>query len=362
MKNKVYIGYSEVATLISIMIGTKAFLGYPRLVTQLGMTAGWIIVFFSGLISLCLWLLISSFLACFPKKSLTAITESTFGSIIGTVLNIVVFTFSILVISNSLRIFSEVVIITALTETPVIVLTLVFILAAWIAAYYGIEAISRSAYISFPFIIASVIAVLILLYPYYDFKQITPIWGSGILSIGKNSFLGISAFGEVILLCYIIHYFQFDVKKVKQAGAFSIILVTIFFAAIVIVYQMVLPVPTSIETLVPFYQLSRSINLGHYFQRVESIFVMFWIFTAFLRLSMGLFVSTIIFQDTLKLPYYRPLLPAICLLVFSLSLTPADMMQTVMYEDIKFNYGWLVTFVLPLFILVVALILKRKEE
>jgi spore germination protein (amino acid permease) len=361
MKDKVLVGHSEIAALFAIILGTKAFMGYPRLVTQLGLTAGWMIVLFGGLISLGLWLMIMGLMAKFPGKSLTFIAEDTFGSILGTGLNILMFLYILFTTSNLLRLLAEGVIFTALRETPVSALTVLFILMAWIGAYYGIEGIARTAYIAFPFITLGVAFALLSLYTYYDIRQLLPIFGSGILPVAKNSVIQTSAFGEIIFIAYFIKYFSFDAQKLRNTGIFSISFVTIFFMAVVVVYLMVFPVPVSNEALSPFYQLSRTIFLGYYFQRVEAVFVLFWNFSSFILLSASLLISATILQDTLKLPYYRPLLPALCLLVLSLALTPKNLMQAISLEgEIRMTYGSLFTFVLPLVILFVALIRRKR--
>lgn len=360
---KASIGHSEATVFIIVMTGTKVLLGYPRLVTEVGFNAGWLISLLSGLISIGFWLVISSILNRFPGKSLAEITEIILGPVLGLIANVIVVLYVLFGTSNLVRLFSEAVILTSLTETPLSILALLLILGTWIAAYYGLEAITRSAYIFFPFIALSIVVVLIALYPYYDFKQFLPFLGSGALPVLKYSFLGTSAFGEVISLAYLAGYFAFGPEKLKKIGALGLFIVTLFFVAIVGAYLMVLPFPTSFETYVPIYQLSRSIFLGHYFQRVEAVFVIFWTFMAFLRLSAGIMVVAVILQDTLKLPYYRPLLPALCLLTFSLSLTPIDLIETMKLEgQVRMVYGWLVAFVLPLLIWGTALLLRKGDN
>lgn len=360
---KASLGHSEAAAFIIVMIVTKVLLGYPRLVTEVGFNAGWLISLLSGLISIGFWLVISGILIRFPGKSLAEITEIILGPVLGQIINLLVVCYVLFGTSNLLRLFSEAVILTTLTETPISILALLYILGTWIAVYYGLEAISRSAYIAFPFVVISVIVVLLVLYPYYDFKQFLPFMGAGVLPVIKHSFLGTSAFGEVTSLAYLAGYFSFGPEKLKKIGVFSLFIVMAFFVTIVGAYLMVLPFPTSLETYVPIYQLNRSIFLGHYFQRVEAVFVIFWAFMAFLRLSAGIMVVAVILQDTLKLPYYRPLLPALCLLTFSLALTPADLVETMKLEgQVRMVYGWLVTFILPLLIWGIALLLRKGDS
>lgn len=361
--NKVRLGYSEMTAFLLIMMGTKVFLGYPRMVTQQGATAGWLIPLFSGLLAIGLWLVIMRLLEQFPGKSLTEITELVLGPVLGVGVNLVVFLYFFVSTALLLRIFSDSVSLTILTETPISAIGILFLLGAWFTVYYGIEAISRSASIALPYLFFGMLTVLVVLYPYYDFKKLLPLMGEGGWPLLKYSFLGLSSFGEVIALAYLIPFFSFDSKKLKRIGVIGIGITMVLFTVFVMAYLMVLVYPTSTETLLPVFQLSRSIFLGHYLQRVEAVFVIFVAFNALLRISIGLFVTLHILKDTLKLPYYHPLLAVFCLLLFTIAFTLHDMIETVYLESfLSMTYGWMITYALPLFIFFIALLRKKGEN
>ncbi|PKM85999.1 MAG: hypothetical protein CVU87_13455 [Firmicutes bacterium HGW-Firmicutes-12] len=357
----VKLGYSEAVAMVMIFIGSKAFLGYPRFLVDLGLNAAWLLVFISILISILFWLVIVSLLNRFPGKSLMEINQIVLGSFLGLVVNMISLLYIIISTSNLLRIFSDAVIITALPHAPISAMVILFVIAMWIAAYLGLEAISRNAYISLPFIIIGVTAVLLMLYPFWDIKELFPVMGIGPARLLFNSFLNISAFGEILLLGFLAPYFSFDGTKLKNIGIFSIASVGFYFLFITITYLMVIPLPSALESLTPFYQLSRSIYLGRYYQRLESVFIFFWIYTAFLRLSIGLILAAIVTRESLKIPYYRPLLPALIVIFFSLALTPAQFVTAISIEKYRMWFGWIFTFLIPTGIWVVALI-RRKDE
>ena len=86
-------------------------------------------------------------------------------------------------------------------------------------------------------------------------------------------------------------------------------------------------------------------------------------FTAFLWIATGLLVGAIILQDTFKLPFYRPLLPALTLLTFTTAFLPEDLIQAIKLEgEIRMVYGWIIAFILPIFVSLVALILRKGED
>lgn len=361
MDKSTKMGYSEALAITMIFIGTKAFLGYPRTVIEQGYTAGWLIVLVGGLSSVVLWMVISRLLARFPGKSLMEIIDIVLGPGLGLIVKLVGFIYILLTTSLLLRQFSDAVILTALPHAPISSLAFLFVIPVWIATYLGIEAITRSAFISLPFILFGVLAVLLSIYPYWEYNKLFPVLGAGpglVLLYGATN---VSAFEEVIILAILVPFFSFGSDKLKQVGVISLLFVTFVFVLITLVFLMVLPYPVATENLAPFYQLSRTIYLGRYYQRVEAAFILFWTFTAFLRLAIGLIACTYVLQETLKLPYYRPLLPALIMLILSLALTPAGLMQTVELEKIRLTYSGLIAFGIPCAVFAVAL-LRRKGE
>lgn len=342
------IGYPEAFAMILVLIGTKAFLGYPRLMTELGMTAGWMIVIVGGIAAIGFWLVIAQLIDRFPGKSLIKINEELLGSFFGTALNLTFLVYIIVVSSVLLRQFADIIVFSALPEAPISSLTFLFLIPAVAAVYMGLEAISRSTYISLPFILVGVIAVLLSLYNQWDAKQLLPVLGTGLGAVLKYGFLTVTTYEEILVLAILAPYISIEKSKLRMLGIESLLVVITVFTLIVLVYLMIFPIPGGNENLAPFYQLSRAISFGRYFQRVEAVFILFWTFTAFLRISISILVAVLVFMEIFKLPYYRPILPAIGVFIFSLSMTASDLMQTVVFEvRYHYLYGWLITLFLP---------------
>lgn len=359
MDRIVKFGFSEALSIVIIFLGSKVFLGYPRYIARAGLTAGWLVVLVSFFVALGFWLMISGLLARFPGKSLMEINNYLLGPLFGLGLNLILLLYAVVANSLVLREFSESVILTALPDAPISSLTVLFTLPVLLVAYLGIEAITRSSFISLPFIIFGSFSALVLLYPFWDFNQLLPIFGSGPLKIIQAGFLASSAFTEVLILAIFVHYFSFDNKTLKKVGIIAIGVTAFSFIFMTAVYLMVIPVPAATELLVPFYQMARSIFLGRFFQRVEAIYTIFWTFSAFMRTTIGLTVTAVIIKETLNLPYYRPVLPAIIMLFLSLSLSPESVMQALEFEKINSMTSW-VLLAIPAGLLFLALV-KGKE-
>lgn len=357
----VLVGYGEAIALTMIFSGSKAFLGYPRFLAEVGMTAGWLIAFIGMILSMLFWLVISALLNRFPGKSLIEINKLTLGRFGGLAANLTLLAYLVFSTGNLLRLFSDAVIITALPEAPISAIALLFITVMWLTAYLGLESISRNAFIALPFILTGVSLVLLLLYPFWDFKELFPLFGTGLPRILLQGLFDTSAFGEILILAFLAPNFSFDGTKLRNIGFISIGILGFYFVSITIVFLMVIPVPTALENLTPFYQLSRSIYISKYYQRLESVFILFWTYTAFLRLSLGLFVAAAVTRDTFSLPYYRPLLPSMIIIFLALTLTPAELTTAITLEKYRLMLGWVITLLMPACVWVIA-VLRRKGE
>ncbi len=358
--NEVRIGHSEAAALAIICIGAKAFLGFPRFLAKMGATAGWMIILLAGIFSMVIWFGLSFLLQRYPGKSLTQITNHVVGKNLGLVFNGVILIYIIVATSIHLRLFSEAVVITALPQAPISALALLFLISVWIATHLGLEALSRSAAIAFPYLLIGVLAVLIALYPFWDFKNLLPFLGEGVTAVVTNGFFNITSFGEIFILAYLASFFSFSARRLRNVGLFSLGFVTLAFLFIVIVYLMVFPMPVATETLAPFYQLSRQIFLGRYFQRVEAVFVLFWTFTAFFYLSAGIIVSAVIIKEAVEIPYHRPLIPVLSIFIYCLALTPGDIVEIININRLLIVYGWAIIFAIPCLVWVLAMIKGKR--
>lgn len=350
------IGRSEIFALTLVYTGTKILLGIPRSFIEIAGTAGWMLPILSGLISLMLWFFVAKLLERFPGKSIMKINEEVAGPLFGTGLNIFLIIYLIVSSGNLLRLFSESVIVSALPAAPISSVAFLFLVPMVIAVYLGLEPIIRCMFISLPFIVFGTTGILFALIPFWDFTQIFPLFGEGLPKILTYSLPLTSVFGEVGILAILAPYFSFDGQKIRQVGFQCIILLSLFFSLSTLVYEIVIPYPGSIESYLPFYQMGRSIYLGRFFQRVESVFILFWTFSAFLRLAIGLFVGTYIYKEIFKVPYLLPLVPAMAITYLSLALTPTDLMHSVELERYRLLVGSLFTFGIPIGTLVLALL------
>lgn len=363
MKNEeTLIGHREALTLLVTLMSGKVFLSLPRNMALLGDSAGWLIVLFSGLWSLVGFYFLNRLLFKFPDQDIIQISQTVIGRWGGTLTGGVFFLFFLTASTLLLRQFAESFIIAILPETPISVLMAFFIVLLIYGAIQGIETLSRVAWFFGPYLLLAFIVTILFSFPFADPAFLLPIFGKGIMPIMKHSFFHASLFSNIIMLGLIAPKIQ-QRNKVAGVGLFSILIAMVINVIVTMAVIMTFNPASAAHLIFPIFQLTRLITLGEFIQRVEAVFVFLWFFTAAILMG-GLFYGTVIsFSHTFGIKNHRPLVFAIGVLIFTLSLFPESMTETILLDDfIISKYYPLISFGLPFLLWIAAIITKKGRR
>ncbi len=362
MKNKVQIGRWGIIWIITNMICAKIYLNFARVTIETAGTAGWLLTIFASIVSLMFFILIAKLYKPFAGKDLMDLGEYVGGSFGRVAVGLIIISFFIFIISIVLREFGENMKIIGYNISPISFILAFFMAGVVASAYFGLEAMSRLITIGGP--IASVVFFIVLISDakYYEITNIFPILGNGVYSIFGSGILKTSFFAEFFVLFLLIPYIKSH-NEFKTIGYYSLALSSIYLVLASLVFSLVFPYPSNTESFLPLYQMARLINIGRFFQRVESIFVFSWVFVAIHYLSIGFYMIVYVFKKTFKLQYYRPIIIPFAIIIFTLSFIPKNLMDSIVLKTHYFNNAaWLVTFILPIFILIIARMIKKGKK
>ncbi|MCX7923321.1 MAG: spore germination protein [Clostridia bacterium] len=364
-ENKIKFGKWEASALIITLIITQLILGFPRLMVETAGTAGWIVVLYVTILALLAFFIIEKLYSSFKGKDLLDISERIGGSILRILVGIIFLAYFIFIISIVLRSFAENMKVITLQQSPISYVTMFFIIGMIAGAYAGIEALVRFCAIVMPIILAGLLLIFIAVSPHFNFENIFPILGTGPIDIFGKGFLRVSVFSAISLLFFITPFIKTH-KSFRTVGYVSIGVSAAFFFVGTFAYLLVYPFPIGVEGFLPVYQLSRLVEYGRFFQRIESVFVLIWAASALIYLSSVFYFIVYVFKKTFKLEYYKPLILPFAILIFNISLIPPNLVTAVELES-KYirTYVWIISFVIPIVILVTAKYFKRgtnKEE
>ncbi|MHB8917004.1 MAG: GerAB/ArcD/ProY family transporter [Desulfocucumaceae bacterium] len=352
-------GLAEAVVLLTISSMALIFLTHPRSLVEIAGPAAWLSVLAGMALALLQVYIVYLVLKPYPDKNIVEVTRDSLGRIAGTAANLLYALFFISVAAIFTRNFSEALLLSALPRTPISVVTVGYIAMGILGAFYGLEAMARSARVTFPFVVGGITFLLLSLIPMWDSTNLFPILGNGLYNVFVRGGLGSAGITEILLAGVIVQSF----KNPKMFGkiASRAIIISYFYLTLLEVF-LVLTVfwASAEEYTLPFYSLSRIIYFGRFFQRVESVFIVIWGYVGMVKIALTLYASAVTLAGTFKLPDYRPLIWPVALIAFVSSLLPPDFPTAVLIESNYLRlFTWLPAVIVPLAVLAADRIRNR---
>jgi len=334
MQSKIKFGMWEAITLLINLVCTKIFLFYPRMAVEDAGTAGWMMSIFSSMLTFILLFIFMKLQKPFENKDILDIAEHLGGRplkiLIGIILAGIMFVVEIIVI----REFSEDMKTISLPQSPLSFIMIFFIIGAVLGSMLGIEAIVRLNAIVVPMIFAAFIVILLGVIPNMDFNNIFPIYGTGLNDIFGNGLLRVSVFTELLAI-FLLPPFLGDNKRFGRTGYIVLGFSSVFLLSSSLAYILSFPYPSSLEPFSPIYQMAKLINLGRFFQRIESMFVFIWSLGALLYITSLFYLIVYVIAKSMNLKYLRPLILPMAVNVFSAAFLQPNLISII---EIKTNF------------------------
>lgn len=360
MEGKIKFGMAEAVVLLTMSNMARIFLSFPRALLEMSGPAAWLSSITGMGLAVLQAYLFYHILKPSPGQNIVDIANKSLGNIAGTIFNIIFASFFLAVAALFTRTFSEALIITALPSTPISVLMTGFIMLAVLGSYIGLEAMARSARLTYPFVLSGIALLLLGVSPKWDLQQLFPILGNGPVNVFAMGGLISGAVTEILLAAVIVKSFhgpEMFLKITSRAMLMGFTYLMVLSIVLVITHGW----NTAQENTLPFYNLARLIYLGRFFQRTESIFIIIWGFIGMIKVALTLYAAAQTLAGTFRLTDYRPLLWPLALIAYAGSIIPHDMPSALRLESVLIReVAWLPTVALPLVILLVSRIRKRS--
>ncbi|GLG01324.1 putative spore germination protein YfkT [Alicyclobacillus hesperidum subsp. aegles] len=353
---------SEMTAMLIIFVSTNAFLTYPRYISLSGYEAAWMEPVFSGVLTLILFFLVEQLLRRYFKNlDIVEVSKEVFGRF-GAILIALVFSLYFLCSTAAvMREFTENVVSTVLPSTPILIVGAVFMFAVGYIVYGGIEGICRTAFIFLPILLVGLVAVCLMTVNWWRPYMLLPLWGTGPEQVLRGSLQYSSIFANVLLLT-IIYPHVHDTSKMRRIGFVSIVVSTLLLVGLMLTYHMVFPAAETGKTSFALYRLARMIHLGPFFQRLESIFIFLWVTAATVRMAVTLWGCSYLLGKAFGWPTYRPAVPALVLLSFSLGMWPENWIQVINFDGTYLlRWGWIVVFAIPIAVLSIGAMVRSMR-
>lgn len=317
------IGTREFLSLLVLIILIKTADTSPLFVVESGQNAAWIMpVIFFIMISGPFYLLYD-LLRKNEDRHFIELIYTLLGKPIGA---IVIFLFFLVSIGSLIvQTRSTVNIVSTLFYplSPRIMIFFILIFASYFVANRGLEAIGRTAWLSFPLLIALLLLGLILTVPLLNLGRLFPVAGPGTKTLLVESFKFSSLFSDVLLLAFIFPFVR-SKKDFKLASIIGLSISTILFTMVIAVFLMVFDYPMIKHLSYPFQELTKMVELQIIVANYDSIFLAIWMIGSVIRFSIYLYITSLIFGYMLCLEEFEPLLLPFAGVVFMIGLLPEN--------------------------------------
>ncbi len=357
-----HIGTYELVTVLTILVSGKIFLTFPATLTERAKTSGWFVTTVGALVAAVGVIAIVALMNRFPDYSLSRVSLHLAGPVFGSVFNALLSLFFFVLAAIVLREAAETLVIGILPLTPLSVLIVVMLIVIAYGTYLGIEAVSRTAFLLAPWLLLLLAAILASDARYFNFVRLTPIWGTTPL---KEIWLGVvrsALYAEIVAVAFLYPALR-QKKPVLRSTlvslGFSWLIITVLMVSVVAIFG----VTGASRTAFPIYFMARLIHFGRFLQRVEALFVFLWFFSAALKVTVAFYIANVAVSETLHLPNYRPLVPAMSVILYTVSFLAPSFIAVVNFEaDIIRGYSSLICFGIPLILLGLAVVTGKRQS
>lgn len=355
-----HFGYYEGYSLITIALITKIFYTSPMMIIKPLGTAAWYGTIISCIVSLFFFLLLYILLKRFPEMDLYQIFEAVAGKPAGKLFEFVFAVYLIYYTGINLREFTTVLKIYSMPNTPLDFLLIAFLLVVFAMAYVGLEGIARVAYVFFYPIMGTLILLLLLAIPSYDFDFLKPFFGHGLMKTIQVGIIRSSAYDEIIFLAIIVRS-VFGLQNFKKIGVASLLTTGIVFSSCLACVLASFQYTVGSEQVSGMYQISRIIYYSRFIQRLESIFLFIWIFTSVITVALGFYLAVSSYCRVFNIDNYRPLLLQFVTLAFLAAFMVGNVTEGIeIHLKIIREYSSAILVGIPVLVLAIALIRGKK--
>lgn len=249
-------------------------------------------------------------------------------------------------------------------ETPMYAIMIFMLVICIYTAYKGIECIGRTSEIFVPLIFMITVIFSLLSINNMNFNVFLPVFkDSSFFEINYCAFSIASRFSDVIILCMLVPNInkKGNINKIFFA---SITLIVLFLMICILSVQSVFGIEMTIHANFPYFLFIRQIAVFDFIERIESFYLIIWVFGVCIKVSVNLYFASIAAAQIFKSKSNKVFIIPMAIIIFIIALATqisksAVYNKIVSYEVFPFiSFPYI--FIIPLMLLIICF-LRRKS-
>ncbi|MDQ1003414.1 spore germination protein KB [Neobacillus niacini] len=349
--------------VITFTIGT-AILHIPALLSTIAKQDAWVAAALTILPGLFFLFIYNQFISLYPSMTYVEMNEIILGKWLGKLAAVPYLFYVFHITSGGYRGIGDFFTTHVLVETPTEVIMILIVLTSIIGVRLGLEVICRTAVIFFPWIVLLLLMLFLFLIPQIKLENIQPIFGEGIKPIISGSYhhLGLPYLQLHILL--MIAPFVTEKAEMKKAFYRATIIGGVILSIIVLFSILVLGPDFTSRQSYPTYILGKKISIGNFFQRVEVIVAIIWVFTIYFKLTICYYGLTLGLAQLFGLKDYKNLIFPLAFLILpsSIIMHPNVVHVSNYIAKTLTPFSLTICFFIPLLLLMIGKIREKRAS
>ena len=263
----------------------------------------------------------------FPNCDIVDVSEFLGGKVLRNIVGLVIVTQIVLVSSNLLRDFVDMLHIIYYSDTPIIFILAFFVIVGIISNTLGGDSIIKTNVIISSLMIVSLLVSFISVIPNITIQRALPLLGYGSYKTFVSGISNIFAFNGLSIL-YLVPSMMDNHQNYKKASIIATIISCILLVLATASSLLSFSFSTVIEKVSPLYMLLSNNEFGKYLQHPESIFVFTWILSFMSYINIGCMLSSQILKKLTSVNNSKPFAWLYCAALFLAAILPKSLMQT----------------------------------
>jgi spore germination protein KB len=275
MDSKQIINYRQFAWLTAAILTGGGLVSIQQILVRVGHSDAWTAYMIPILYALMIAALFGMLVKRFPNKHLFEINKIVFGSIIGTIVNLVLLFHLWLILARDLSSFGRFVGITLLPNTPgeIIILLLVLLLITF--GNTSIEVLARVNDLFFPAFVVITLLTPLALSNEMDLRLVEPILARSWSSIFSINVLSLGWYGDIFVMGAFLHTLwgsQHVRSAIRHGTLLATFMVSLFILLEIVVLGSIIPG----NLVYPNYSLIQQIHITDFLDRMDLIILSIW--------------------------------------------------------------------------------------
>jgi len=355
------IGKIEAIALFITICVNQIIFDIPNEIFMSTGTGAWLNTIYISLLALVLAVIIYKLFKIFPNKDIVDISEYVGGKFLKIITATIFLIFFISICAFCIRYFTNSIRIIYYTSTPLTFLLILFLIPAVLSNKLGLKSISGVNLILVPILLISTAILFFANIREFNFSNLFPIFGYGVDDVFLSGASNIFCFTGLFYLFFLPPYLK-EHKHFKTISISYVIFAGIYLLFTILSLLMSLASISLTDEIFSIYLLSRLIEFGTFFQRIDAIFIFLWFLAVFSFVSFTFFITLHIFKKSTHIKHSKEMVYCLASIVFSYCLIFKNIANADYFARNIYKIASLIIIAFSIALLVIANIKHKRNK